>query len=216
MPHALSSATRLRPALLLGALLLGLCGCGAESPDTTPPAASARATERPADWPSDAARRLEADHAPTPYTADQIRAGCPSGLRSTYLMEGGGKKVIQVWAFDKADDTAVDFTMTQQDESGVIQGTPRKNRVEWTTLQRHADYPARYTEITEEEITVPAGTFLCMHYKVSQPDEGKISVGDFWFAYDLPGGPIRWIQSADGTTLVSMTLQERTIVDDSK
>ena len=153
--------------LLLGALAVG-CGdepaddperemagdpptdktAGAEAPGGEQPSDEPKPEDEPGmptGWPSAAERRLEAGHAPTPYTPEQIRSGCRHGLRASYVVEGGGKKMIQVFAFDNPDEEGVDFTLLMTTEDGAALGEPLTNRVAWTSLQRHADFPAAHT-----------------------------------------------------------------------
>ena len=81
-------------AVLAGALVL-LSGCGERDPEgaaTVP-------------WPSEDARRMRPEHAPTPFTAEQIRAACPVGRRSTFRVEMPGRTpFLQTFHFTAADD----------------------------------------------------------------------------------------------------------------
>jgi len=213
-----------RMVLLLALVASALPACGRAE---TPPAAAgeqadpepapegappSRSPGTPEGWPSVEARRLEPDYAPTPFTADQIRRGCPSGLRAVYRMGGDGATTYQHFAFDNSDGIGTDFSVTVTPEQDTPLAKPRPNRLEWSSLQRHAHYPERTTVIENETITVKAGTFRCMRYTVTSIDDGKAGVGSYWFAYDLPGPPIKWVQRVDDVVVRSMELIQREIV----
>ncbi|MBW2373694.1 MAG: hypothetical protein JRF70_14270 [Deltaproteobacteria bacterium] len=87
----------------------------------------------------------------------------------------------------------------------------------WEELQHQASHPASLTTIAAETITVPAGTYECMRYTVERIEEGRgESRHVLWFAYELPGPPIRWIVSSGGVNQMEMNLLERKIEADAK
>lgn len=73
---------------------------------------------------------------------------------------------------------------TIHDATGERVSEPASYRASWAELQAHAAFPEDRTEITRETIFTEAGVFDCLRYTV----EG---VGEFWFAVDLPGMPIK-------------------------
>mgnify|MGYP001826674428 CR=1 FL=1 len=174
--------------LLLMALLLA--SCGGEEP---PPAD---------DWPSEEDRRMRPEHAPTPFTAEQIRAACPAGRRSTFRIEMPGRTpFLQTFHFTAADAKGAEMTFTIRDEEGKVLGEPTTQRSDWSGLQAHASWPIEHTSITEAEEAVPAGTYRGFLYRVEQEDV----ITEAFFARELPGPPIRRVRSRDGKPEMTMT-----------
>lgn len=145
---------------------------------------------------------LEPGTAPTPFTADEIRSGCPPGRSVTTLVWGRDEgPYLLVTRFVECD---ADGTV-QAARRWSLQGEPlsevESRSSTWLSLQRHASFPAAATTITEETIDVPFGTFHCLRYTVTGDQ-----VATFWFARDLPGMPIRVRTEADGVLLGTMTM----------
>jgi len=61
--------------------------------------------------------------------------------------------------------------------------------------------PADRTNVTEEEIEIPAGRYACLRYTRTDED----GVRDFWFAKSAPGMPLKIEQRVDGMTVFSST-----------
>lgn len=123
-------------------------------------------------------------HAPTPFTASEIRDGCPSGRQVTTRITD-----------DTGDISTTVTTFRDVDEAGAIFATGSGNhRVTWEDLQAHASFPAADTTIGAEIIETPLGVLECMVYTVVRPPE----LHRLWFARDLPGMPIRTEVSVDG------------------
>ncbi|MHC5011571.1 MAG: hypothetical protein ACYTG6_11580 [Planctomycetota bacterium] len=153
------------------------------------------------------------DHAPTPFSAEQIREGCPPGRRSTFLMEPTGvPKFHLTFHFAAGDEEGTDLETIRKTFQGESMGPPRKVRSTWKELQGHASFPAEHTVITEERIEVPAGAYDCWRYVVTHPDNPQTDVRTYWFAKSLPGPPIRLIREVDGETVMTMTLVEHQVV----
>lgn len=176
--------------LILAALLHA--GCGGDAPPPSPSSPDTR-------WPTAEARTLQEDHAPTPFTADQIRKGCPSGRTSTFFTEseadGRGFLVIR---FERADAEGVTTTVEFLDEQRQrIRASPMQ-RATWGELQRHASFPLATTTVRDEVVEVPAGRFACLVYEVSEPSEGADVTTRYDFARALPGMPVRVLKSRGG------------------
>ncbi|MDJ0521976.1 MAG: hypothetical protein QNJ90_07860 [Planctomycetota bacterium] len=196
---------------LLGLLLLALvAGCGEADGPTPAKKASPPMdpTAKPADWPSAEARRLKPDHHPTPFTAAQIRTGCPDGRVLTVRMEVGGNELLYRWRFDGGDAEGVTFSSQPLKPDGTARGEPGAQRALWTRLQEHASFPSSETKVTEETIEVPAGTFACMRYTVTVAAEGRTVVTDSWFAWALPGPPVKQVTLRNGEPASKMELVE--------
>ena len=171
---------------------LGLLGaCGEKEVETVAP------------WPSAAARTMQPDHAPTPFTAEQIREACPVGRRTTFRVEMPGRTpFLQTFHFTAADDQGAEVTFTIRDEEGRSLGEPTTSKSAWRGFQAHASYPSAQTAVTEAEETLPGGTFAGFLYRVDNGD----TVIEAFFARELPGPPVRMVRTRDGETEMVMTL----------
>lgn len=152
-------------------------------------------------------RRLRPDHLPTPFTAEQIRAGCRPGRELRMRIERSGQDpIIRVVRYLVGDEiTAVQETW-EESTDGVTLREPEVSRETWLELQEHASFPAASTVVADETIEIPAGTYACLRYAQSSED----GLRTFWFAKELPGQPIRWVIRAGDEVAVSVTLLEDT------
>ena len=195
-----------RPALasLLGlALVLAACG----GPDT--------GNSRGGAWPGASQRIVEEGHAPTPFTAAQIREGCPEGRVATFrVIQAGRDPFLQFMRFHDADAEGVEVEMGMMLENGNPVSTPASRRSTWEELQRHASFEADRTILSEGEVTVEAGTFPCFLYEVRVERSGEPpATTRAWFAKTLPGPPVKMEKVVAGQTqlvseLVSNVIEE--------
>jgi hypothetical protein len=149
--------------------------------------------------------RLRPDHAPTPFSAAEIRAGCqPPRTIRLRIEPAGGTPFIRVNRFLEADEEGA----LQQAQRFALDGTPldepEAQRVTWLGFQSHASFPEAQTTIGEETIELPAGTFACWRYVVR---EGA-SEQHFWFAKALAGMPVRMESWEDGALTFAMAMLE--------
>jgi hypothetical protein len=142
-----------------------------------------------------AAHRLRPDHLPTPFSAEQIREGCPAGRTIRIREETPGEpptfRRIRFIEVD-ADGAVQEFQAT--DEQGRPIGEPSRRHSTWLDLQQHASQPADLTTVEEVALTLPFGAFDCWLYTVSAPQ----SALRFWFAKKLAGMPVQVEESIDG------------------
>jgi hypothetical protein len=130
-------------------------------------------------------------HAPTPFTADEIRRGCPAGRRVTARTEAAGEP-------DRVDLTV----FVETDEHGaLLESNGRRHRVTWRELQTHASFPSEVTTIHEDVVEGPLGRMECLSYRVVADD----TVSTFWFEKARPGMPVLFTTETDGA-LVSTTM----------
>jgi hypothetical protein len=147
--------------------------------------------------------RMQPDHLPTPFSAEDIRSGCQLGrtirLRSE---EPGGDPTFRRIRFVEVDaDGAVqEFQVT--DAEGRPLDEPTRHRSSWFELQQHASKPASETVIDEVELTLPLGTEACWRYTVGDGDHNVA----FWFAKGRPGMPIQVEQYAGGELVSRSTV----------
>jgi hypothetical protein len=146
----------------------------------------------------DGKNRLKPDHAPTPFSAAEIRAGCPEGRMTTFVVEQPGQPPSrQVTRFTRGDAEGTDYEIGTIGPDGAV-GAPRVTHATWKKLQEHASYPDAATKITDETITVPAGEFDCWLYTVTTGN----AVRKFWFAKELPGPPVKVVATAGNRTFI--------------
>lgn len=168
----------------------------------------ARAEETPAD-----PRRLKPDHAPTPYTAEQIREGCPAGRISTFKHERAGQPSSQqTMRFLEVDADGALLEVAVSSGDGKALGKPKSARSTWRQLQSYASFPATATRIENGKVETPAGTFDCMIYIV----KGKNNESRFYFAKYLAGPPVKLTQHLEGKLVFAMTLVRHRDGDEAK
>ena len=137
--------------------------------------------------------------APSPFTAAMIRDATAAG--TTYVFEqvdDRGRKTRQRIEFGDVDNDGCTITVQALTSDGAPVNNPLKSRTTWHALQSHASYAASATQITETEVTVPAGTFDAWLYTVDTNDEGHRSIVRAYFAKSLPGAPVRHEVERDG------------------
>ena len=133
-----------------------------------------------------------ADHAPFPYTVEQLRGGMPVG------------HVIELR--HRVDETTSEWrwTVVEADDAGLVLKTDvLSGEAEagdkahtWLELQSHATYAAD-TPIERRSVTVALGTYEADCYLVAA-DEANLS---FCFALELPGPPLLYTVGAAGREL---------------
>jgi hypothetical protein len=162
--------------------------------DATPPAKSASpATSSSA----------EAEMADPPYTAKQIRDATKVGRRYEWRLELQGQPPVRkVMSFTRVDDQGCDTHAEGLDESGKAIAPPKDGHATWEELRAHALFPKKSVVLSDETITIPAGTFVCTLYTVTEGDE----VSRFWFAKELPGPPVQFSTEKGGQLMMKSTL----------
>ena len=113
------------------------------------------------------ANRMQPDHLPTPFSAADIRAGCPLGRTIRLQSEApGGDLTFRRIRFVEVDaDGAVQEFQAINAEGRPI-GEPTLRRSSWLDLQHHASQPATGTVIDEVDLALPFGTEACWRYTV--------------------------------------------------
>lgn len=147
---------------------------------------------------------MQPDHAPTPFTAEEIRAAAPAGYTVETVTETDGEVARQRTMFTEVDEDRATIVSTPIDEHGDPAGDPRTGDAAWTDLQAHASFPADITTISDETIDTPLGSLACRRYEVAGSDH----TNTFWFATEYPGMPIRFTSDAEHaptTTVVSIS-----------
>jgi hypothetical protein len=152
--------------------------------------------------------QLRPDHLATPFTADEIRIGCPPGrtVRSLVIRKGS-EPYVHVTRFVSGDAEGADQESWTETPDGAGLTDPERSRSTWLEFQEHASMPAASTQITEEEIDIPAGRFACLRYTRVDSD----TVSTFWFARSAPGMPLRFESRVRGELAFSSTAIEDSV-----
>lgn len=149
--------------------------------------------------------QLRPDHLPTPFTADEIRVGCPPGRTVRSLVNrAGSQPYIRITRFVSGDAEGAEHESWTETPDGARLTEPERSRSTWLEFQEHASMPAAATDISEEEIDIPAGRFACLKYIRRDGD----SVSTFWFARSAPGMPLKFETRAGAELLFSSTAIE--------
>ena len=168
-------------------LVFSILAC-AEAPSPATPATRPSATETPA------AASPDGESFPTPYTAEQIRDASKPGRTWTWRVETLGNPTVESSAsFGALDADGVEL---------VSDGATK--RVTWEELRRHAEFPRAAVITREETVTLPAGTYDCIVYVVTDPTTREVT--SYYFAKDLPGAPVYFYSDKGGTRVLTSTL----------
>lgn len=153
------------------------------------------------------ARVLGPGLAPTPFTPEEIRAGCPDGRRILLRVESGDEApAFHVNRFRDGDADGVTLEAWPVDASGDALEPPTRTRVTWHQLQAHASFPVASTTVTEVTLETDLGSCECLRYDVSR----DARTDTFWFATGRPGMPIRYATlDGDGAMRVVTMIDDR-------
>lgn len=143
--------------------------------------------------------------APPPHTAAQIKEATRVGRKYTFKIEAPDEPAqLQVMEFTAVTPEGATLKQSTLNEDKTPAGEPVEDQVTWADLESHAHFPKDTTRVSEEELTVPAGTFPCKVYRVTEAE----MVNTFWFAKSLPGAPVK-VEAREGDKVVfTMTLIE--------
>ena len=147
------------------------------------------------------AATVDAGDAPYPYTVDEIRSGCHERIVVS-RMKAGQPATRERWTFGDVDADTARITTTPLDAEGKETGTPATETVKWADLHEHARFPLAKTTLTEESVTIPAGTFVAARYFVRDGETTKT----YWFARELPGPPVKLVVMKGAELVMVMTM----------
>jgi hypothetical protein len=148
-------------------------------------------------------RVLGPDLLPTPFTAGEIREGCPEGrLTRTRVQSGDAAPHERFSRFVDCDDAGAVMERGPVAPDGGPAGEPQRARMTWRDLQAHAAFPKDRTTLTREVVETPLGRLECLRYTVLDGAD----TDTFWFDTGRPGMPVRMTTERDGHVVESSTM----------
>ncbi len=147
---------------------------------------------------------LNAGHAPTPFTAEEIREGCPQGRTIRLSVDAGGGSYVRVIRFATVDDAGANQESLATTPEGEPLGDLTMDRTSWSEFQEHASFPRATTTIDPEALNTPMGRLECRVYTVRDGE----SVTRFWFAVSRPGMPVKVETRVNDEVTYTMTMIE--------
>ncbi len=152
---------------------------------------------------------MTAGHAPTPYTASDIRLANPPGTTIVFRIEEPGKPPVRkTIRFVAADAEGCEVEDRVEGVDGASPEPPSRVTARWEELRDHALFPAATTRRSRERRTVAAGTFDCWLYEVEGQGDAAGTVSRFHFALDRPGPPVLFETVAGGNVVFRMEMVE--------
>lgn len=144
------------------------------------------------------------DLLPTPFSAEEIRAGCPAGRTIRLRVESAGSPdVVRTSRFVRVDAVGADFEQATYTLDGEQLGETRSGWSSWRELQEHAAFPAATTVVDDVELALPFGVVRCRLYTMTD----GASVHRFWFAAAHPGMPVSYSTEESGTVTSRVTME---------
>jgi hypothetical protein len=184
------------------AFSVAACGGGSGAPSLAAPTSAPTSASAPA------AASNDADIAPIPYTAAQIRGASRAGRTIEYKVEQAGKPPVRRRIAMRAVTVdGADVVSQTLAESGAAVTAPELKHVAWEELRHHAAFPRAATKMHDETLTVAAGTFDCTVYEVVR--DGALTT--FYFAKTLPGPLVLYFTTKDGARVTTSTMLSNTI-----
>jgi hypothetical protein len=156
--------------------------------------------------------QLRPDHHPTPFSAEEIRRGCPSGRTIRMRVERpGSEPVVRVTRFLDGDAESAEFEVWTETTEGRRLDEIERGGARWLDFQGHASMPTADTAITAETVEIPAGEFDCLIYTRTDGDK----VDTFWFARSAPGMPLKYETRVNGELVSASVAIENTMPIDA-
>lgn len=153
-------------------------------------------------------RVLAPGRAPTPFTADEIRVGCPAGRTIRLRVDVVGETSFhRVSRFVECDESGATLERSRLSLGGSPLAEPEVDRVTWQDLQAHASFSADDTTIESERIETAIGELDCLRYTVR---DGAIEEV-FWFAKGLPGMPVKCLTRTNGQVVTTVSVVDHTL-----
>lgn len=146
---------------------------------------------------------------PTPFTADEIRAGTARGRKIRLRVEEpDGERFERISHLTECDDEGATLERWRLAADGGIDGEVSRARITWRELQEHAAFPADRTSVSSETLDLPIGRVECLRYDTRIDESADAPVATFWFSPAHRGMPVRYEVSTPAgvqrTTMVAV------------
>ena len=156
------------------------------------------------------ANRLQSDHAPTPFSAGEIRAACADGTWIRFKLEmPGAPATFLAFRFLNGGREEVTVISSMFDAADNLIGDLAAKRQKWTDLQSHASFPEEWVRIDPASLDTFRGRLDGWLYTVHEMRDGKAVLTRYAFAHSLPGPPVLLEEFTDGTLTRRMTMVGR-------
>jgi hypothetical protein len=151
---------------------------------------------------------MEEGNLPTPFSAEEIRQGCPVGRRIVWKIVAGqgAPPAYQRMLFVESDADGAMVESVTVSESGEAIGAAKSGRSSWPELQAHGSYPKEGSLLAPlEDVGSPLGEQRPgWFYRVAKADGTALLV---WFEEGRAGPPVRLEQrDAAGITVFRMEM----------
>jgi hypothetical protein len=145
---------------------------------------------------------------PTPFSAAEIRDGCPAGRTIRLRVESAdAPDSVRVSRFVRVDAEGAEIEVTTWTPTGEPLAEAGIHRAIWRDLQEHAAFPVATTVVSEDQLGLPLGVLACRLYTVTD----GVTVRRFWFAPAHPGMPVCYSTEESGTLVSRVTMESDTI-----
>lgn len=148
------------------------------------------------------AEPTEVSMLPTPFTADEIRAGMPVGLVIDWEAVENGSTSRPRWTVLAATATEVTLRFSEADATGELIGEAQDRTLPFEGLRRHALFAPDVARREVVQVTSPVGTGPGWRYTVlDAAAEGGATRTQHTFLTALPGAPVHTLVTRDGRTV---------------
>lgn len=162
-------------------------------------------------FPPDANRSVPG-HAPTPFSAAQIREACADGTWIRFKVEApDAPETFLVFRFLNGGREEVTIVSSTFDPHGGLSGGPEAKRQRWVDLQAHASFPEAATRIDPATFDTFRGRLNGWLYTVRGMRDDRAVLTRYAFARALPGPPVLLEEFTGGSLTLRMTMVGRGI-----
>lgn len=147
---------------------------------------------------------------PTPFSAAEIREGCPTGRTVVMRVNDSDGIRHRLSRFAGVTSEGTTYERADCDDAGVVVGEVTSVPLTWLDLQAHASFPEAVTVRDTVNLEFDLGTEECSRYTVS----GEDGVMTFWFSKNRAGMPVK-VTSQRGAQVLSTTVMVSDRVDET-
>jgi len=176
--------------LALSITLVSSCAALSPAPSSPPPENS-----------------TQAGHAPTPFSADDLRRSFPDGTQLRFELGSiDAEPQVQILSFSNPSDAGVEVQVELVDPDGTVVVSSPVETAMWEELQSHASFPEADVTLTREPHETRLGVAECWHYAVRSVQNERTLVTHYWFDIERPGPPVDFTMEFDGVLSYRMEM----------